>query len=226
MTGRPCSVFDLGLPRGYSNLRGFLSLLLTLLLAFGPLPPPARAQSGGANTTMITVSASTAAGIALASVANYQIIQNSLWRHYGDVVALAALNSVAKASANAGQPMTTAGYSTVITQLQTGLNSINQQRVSFADEAECFRYVIDSLVSNSTPMSPSSLSSALASVQNLMITQLESPLDLGRNYPADMGLPSLSGNANQFIADRVQEANDLAHNDWVWLLWNDGPGGV
>ena|SRR5579872_5053958 len=39
------------------------------------------------------------------------------------------------------------------------------------------------------------------------------PIDPTRQYPADLAPSSIPVNAYHFIADRIQEASDLAHND-------------
>ena len=194
----------------YFRVAGILTVGLSAL---------ALAQRAEAVGSPITIPSSTAVGIGLASAANYKVTQDTQWKDYEDVVILAALNGVAKASANAGQPMTAANYTSVVNQLRTWLNSKSPQNPVFADEAACLRYAIDALVPvlNSGPASPF-LSTSLAGLENVKLTQLESSLDPSRQYPADMGLSSLSQNAYQFIADRVQEASDLAHNDLQYAV--------
>lgn len=165
-------------------------------------------------TNSITVSSSTAVGIGLAAAANYKVAKDSQWKDYEDVLMLATLNGVAKAAANNGQSLTTASYIAVANQLRAWLNSKSPQNPVFADEAACLRYTIDSMVPivNAGPASPL-LPGVLNGLENLKLTQLEIPIDPTRQYPADLGSSSISPNAYQFIADRVQEASDLAHND-------------
>ncbi len=180
------------------------------IVLFGALLVNALAQNIGSG---IVVPAATVAGIGLASAANYQVASDAQWKDYEDVLILSVLNGANKAAANAGQPLTATAYTGMANQLRTWLDSKIPQNPVFADETACLRYAIDALMPLLNSHPDPSLQAALAGLENLKLTQLESPINITRQYPADMGFSSLSVNEYQFIGDRVQEASDLAQND-------------
>jgi hypothetical protein len=171
-------------------------------------------KTASTNDDIVTIPASMATGIGLASAATFQILHESNWKDYEDVVILAALNFVAKQAANTGQMMETADYNAIATQARSWLDSKAPQVPVFDDQAAVFRYTIDSLISIlNTSTVPQTLASVLDSLQNVKLVALEITLNPGRQYPGDYALTAASGRAFQFIADTVEDASDLAHND-------------
>src|ERR1035437_2859608 len=187
-------------------LRGALLLACALIV-------PGRAILAQSSAT-VTIPASTAAGIALASAASRTLSQDNQWKDYEDIIVVSTLNEVAKAAANTGRPMSTADYNLIAMQVRAWLDSKNpQSRLLSGDQAVWLRYAIDSLapLASSAQADPL-LPGAIGSLERLKFGQLENPLDPTRQYPADLALPSAKMNAYRFVADRIQEASDLAFN--------------
>jgi hypothetical protein len=169
------------------------------------------------STSSITIPSSTAVGVGLAGAADYQINHNQQWKDYEDVVIIAALNEVAKNAANTGQPMTSAGYTTLGTQMRSWLDANTPQSQSFLnkDLASKLRYAVDTLcpMVASAPAG-SMLPLVLGNLEKLKYNLLETAIDTTQSVPLfDPASYSRTTAANQFVVDRIEEASDLAQND-------------
>ena len=162
------------------------------------------------------------ASIALASAINFQLMRRGQWKDYGSVIIIMVLDELAKAASNSGQPISTATYNSVAIQVRAVLDANPPTSRGFPDAAACLRYAIDTLLSprggpSALLNAPAArlLPVALAKIGNVKFTRLELSLSRSSNrqYPAELGLASVAPSAYAVIADYIQEAADLAHND-------------
>jgi hypothetical protein len=186
-----------------------------VVLTFGVSPTNSRSMAQ-AQSTPITVPSSTVVGIALAAAADYQAFSDEQWKDYEDIAIIAALNGAAKNAANTGQPITISAYTSLATQMRSWLdaNSPASQTLLGKDLASRLRYAVDTLcaMASSAPAG-SPLPALFGDLEALKFHQLADVFDLSRQIPFDPATYSRTGAAHRFVADRIQEASELAAND-------------
>jgi hypothetical protein len=164
----------------------------------------------------VRLPASVVAGALLAAVTSFNISQNHQWKDYESLMAIVVLNQVVKGAVSSGQHLMATDYGTIATQVENWLDARTPPNPVFlaSDETVRLRRAIDtiSLMAGSVPAG-SPVLGALATVENVKFTELESPLDPVRLRPNDLDLSSVAMKASSFVADQIQEAVDLAQND-------------
>ncbi len=167
--------------------------------------------------TSLTISASTAAKIALSAAGQYTVKHNNQWAHYETLMVLSVLTEAGKAAANAGQPITSAQYDAIRNQTQSFLDSLAQpaQKELSQDAAHVIRYATDQLFSMSTniPGVGPLLAKAVDALGKQKINDLENKLDSSLQTLADQQINRLAGQATKFLGDRFLQAFDVMEND-------------
>jgi hypothetical protein len=180
--------------------------LAALFLACGNI----NAQNSGS----VNLPASTAVGIGLGAAANFRISHDLQWRDYEDLVIIATLNRFDKISTNANQHPVTGTFLVLINQLRPILDARSPNNPIFPDETAIVRYAIDSLLQSSASLNSNPvLLAALARLDYDKFTKLEPQIDAIPQSPAELPLYTSATAAYGFIADELQDSNDLAHND-------------
>lgn len=182
---------------------------------------PAVRSAQSTTTGPLSVPGATVAAIALGSVAQYKVNQDQAWKDYEDVVIIATLNATVKLAANSGQSMATAQYSTLAVLMRAWLDASTPPNQAFLikDPVARLRLTIDALVANvNSAPAGSFLPSAVEDLEATKFTQLETTIDTTRQTPFDLASYSRSAEADAFIADVVQEATELAHNDGQYAV--------